>query len=58
MTAKTSSRARANENLAAKFGLRAEIENPLTAKPIGMREFLKWTLDEVRPLAEGLGLVE
>jgi succinyl-diaminopimelate desuccinylase len=50
------SRARVNENLAAKLGLRAEIENPLTAKPIGMREFLKWTLNEVRPLAEALNL--
>jgi acetylornithine deacetylase/succinyl-diaminopimelate desuccinylase-like protein/gamma-glutamyl:cysteine ligase YbdK (ATP-grasp superfamily) len=49
-------RARLNENLAARDGLRAAIENPLTAKPIGMREFLKWTLDEVRPLAEVLNL--
>ncbi len=47
-------RARANEQLAALHGLRAEIENPLTAKPIGMRDFLKWTLNEVRPLAEAL----
>jgi succinyl-diaminopimelate desuccinylase len=50
------SRARANENLAAKHGMRAEIENPLTGKPIGMREFLKWALKEVRPLAEALSL--
>ncbi|HUE98823.1 MAG TPA: M20/M25/M40 family metallo-hydrolase, partial [Anaerolineales bacterium] len=50
------SRARVNENLAAKFSLRAEIENPLTGKPIAMREFLKWTLKEVRPLAEALKL--
>jgi succinyl-diaminopimelate desuccinylase len=48
-------RARANENLAAKHGLRAEIENPLTGKPVGMRAFLKWTLGEVKPLAEALG---
>jgi succinyl-diaminopimelate desuccinylase len=48
-------RARANERLAAQHGLRAEIENPFTAKPIGIRQFLKWTLDEVRPLAEALG---
>jgi len=50
------SRARLNENLAAKFGLRAEIENPFTGKPISMRDFLKWTLNEVKPLAEALNL--
>ncbi len=49
-------RARANEALAARHSLRAEIENPLTGKPIGMRDFLKWTLNEVRPLAEALRL--
>jgi len=50
------SRARVNENLAAKFSLRAEIENPFTAKPITMRDFLKWTLNEVKALAEALNL--
>lgn len=49
------SRARRNEQEAAKRGLRAEIENPLTGKPVEIRAFLKWTLDEVRPLAEALG---
>lgn len=49
-------RARANEQLAARHGLRAEIENPLTGKPIALREFLRWTLRELRPLAEALGL--
>ncbi len=49
-------RARANENLAAQFGMRAEIANPFTGKPIAMREFLKWTLDELKPLAEALNL--
>lgn len=49
-------RARKNENLAAKHSLRAEIENPFTAKPIAMRDFLKWTLNEVKPLAEALNL--
>ena len=49
-------RARANENLAAKHGLRAEIENPLTGKPMAMRDFLKWTLHEVKPLAEALNM--
>jgi succinyl-diaminopimelate desuccinylase len=48
-------RARANERLAAQHGLRAEIENPFTAKPMKMREFLKWTLNELKPLAEALG---
>ncbi len=51
-------RARANENLAAKHGLRAEIENPLTGKPTSVRAFLKWTLGEVKPLAEALGELE
>ena len=48
------SRARANEQLAAQQGLRAEIENPLTGKPISVRAFLKWTIGEVKPLAEAL----
>ncbi len=49
-------RARINENLAAKHGMRAEIENPLTGKPITMRDFLKWTLNEIKPLAEALNM--
>jgi succinyl-diaminopimelate desuccinylase len=49
-------RARANENAAAKHGLRAEIENPLTGKPLSVRAFLKWTLNELKPLAEALNL--
>lgn len=49
-------RARANENLAAKYGLRAEIENPLTGKPLSVRAFLKWTLNEIKPLAQALNL--
>ncbi len=49
-------RARTNENLAAKYGLRAEIENPLTGKPTSVRAFLKWTLNEVKPLAQALNL--
>lgn len=49
-------RARTNENLAAKHGLRAEIENPLTGKPILVREFLKWTLKEIKPLAQALNM--
>lgn len=50
------SRARANEQAAARQGLRAEIENPLTGKPVAMRDFLQWTLDELQPLAEAFGL--
>ena len=50
------SRARANESLAAKDGMRVEIENPLTGKPVPMREFLKWTLKEIKPIAEALNL--
>jgi succinyl-diaminopimelate desuccinylase len=49
-------RARRNEDLAARQGLRAEIENPFTAKPVGLRDFLRWSLDELRPLAQALGL--
>ncbi|MBK9927295.1 MAG: M20/M25/M40 family metallo-hydrolase [Anaerolineales bacterium] len=49
-------RARANENAAAKYGLRAEIENPLTGKPMSVRAFLKWTLGELKPLAKALNL--
>jgi succinyl-diaminopimelate desuccinylase len=49
-------RARANEILSAKHGLHAEIENPLTGKPISVRAFLQWTLNEVKPLAEALNL--
>ena len=49
-------RARRNEQAAARDGLRAGIENPLTGKPQVMRAFLKWTLDELRPLADALGM--
>ena len=52
------SRARANESLAAKYGLRAEIENPLTGKPISVRGFLKWSINEVKPLAQALNMWE
>ncbi len=47
-------RARRNEDLAARQGLQAVIEDPLTAKPIALRAFLDWTLQQVRPLAEAL----
>jgi succinyl-diaminopimelate desuccinylase len=51
-------RARQNEQGAARDGLRASIENPLTGKPVIMRAFLKWTLEAVRPLAVALGMWE
>lgn len=50
--------ARRNEQAAAQNGLRAEIENPLTGKPVALRAFLKWTLDELNPLAEALGILD
>ncbi|UCH60287.1 MAG: M20/M25/M40 family metallo-hydrolase [Anaerolineales bacterium] len=49
-------RARRNEERAARKGLRAEIENPFTGKVISMRDFLAWTLNEIRPLALALEL--
>ena len=49
-------RARRNEELAAREGLRAVIEDPLTAKPVAMRAFLDWTLQQLRPMAEALGM--
>lgn len=51
-------RARKNEEQAARSGLRAEIENPFTGKPVGLRSFLEWSLGEVSPLAELLGVSE
>lgn len=49
-------RARSNEENAARHGLRAEIENPLTGKPVRMRAFLSWTLGELEPLAQALNM--
>ena len=51
-------RARKNEELASKYGLQAQIEDPLDKNPISMRDFLKWTLAEVNTLAELLGLTD
>ncbi|OGD19638.1 MAG: hypothetical protein A2W03_02360 [Candidatus Aminicenantes bacterium RBG_16_63_16] len=48
-------RARRNEKSAALAGLRADIEDPFTGKPVTLRNFLKRTLEELRPLAEALG---
>ena len=49
-------RARRNEAEAAHHGLKAEIENPFSGKPVGVRDFLRWTLEQLRPLAEALDL--
>ncbi len=49
-------RARRNERLAAQHGLRAEIEDPFSGKPMTLRGFLQRTLDEVLPLARCLDL--
>jgi len=49
-------RFRRNEAAAARGGLRSQIENPFDGRRIGMRSFLRWTLDAVAPLAEALGL--
>ncbi len=49
-------RARNNEERAARAGLTAEIEHPLTGKPVQMRAFLRWTLDQLQPLAEAFGI--
>jgi len=48
-------RARQNEHLSATRGMLAEIEDPFSGKLLGMRDFLRRTLQEVAPLAEGLG---
>ncbi len=47
-------RARRNERRAAECGLRGEIEDPFSGKPLLMRQFLQRTLAEVSPLAEAL----
>ena len=47
-------RARRNERLAARHGLRGEMEDPFSGKRLGMRQFLGRTLDELTPLAEAL----
>jgi succinyl-diaminopimelate desuccinylase len=51
-------RARRNEGESARRGLHAEIENPFSGEQIKMRSFLKWTLDEIEPLARLLGMWE
>jgi len=48
-------RARRNEAASAAFGLRADVEHPFTGHGLTLRELLRWTLDELRPLATALG---
>lgn len=48
--------ARRNEEAAARAGLQADVEHPLTGKPVAMRRWLQATLDELEPLAQALGL--
>jgi succinyl-diaminopimelate desuccinylase len=47
-------RARRNEAAAARRGLEASIEHPFSGKSIAMRDFLRQTLQDIRPLAEAL----
>jgi succinyl-diaminopimelate desuccinylase len=51
-------RSRRNEERAARHGLGAEIENPFNGKMVGMRGFLNWVLEELRPLANALQMWE
>ena len=48
-------RARLNEDAAARRGLEAAIEEPFSGGTVGVREFLKATLDDLMPLAQALG---
>jgi succinyl-diaminopimelate desuccinylase len=48
-------RARRNEAAAARDGLRSHIEDPFSGGAVELRAFLRWTLDELRPLAHALG---
>jgi succinyl-diaminopimelate desuccinylase len=49
-------RAHRNEVAAAMDGLDAKLEHPFTGKPILCREFLEETLNDLKPLAEALGM--
>lgn len=51
-------RVRKNEELASKFGLNAEIENPFKKAAESTRDYLSWTLSQVEPLAEELGYAD
>jgi len=52
------SRARRNEEIAAHRGLVGVIEHPFSGREITVRDLLCELLDEVRPLADGLGQAE
>jgi len=47
-----------NEKLAIKDGLNAIITHPFDKKPIKLREFLKWVLKRIEPLAKEIGYFE
>ena len=49
-------RYRRNEAAAARGGLRAHLEDPCEGRRIGMRAFLRRTLEAVAPLAEAFGV--
>lgn len=48
-------RARRNEEAAARHGLEARVEHPLTGDTVPLRAFLQQTLAHLAPLAEALG---
>jgi acetylornithine deacetylase/succinyl-diaminopimelate desuccinylase-like protein/gamma-glutamyl:cysteine ligase YbdK (ATP-grasp superfamily) len=51
-------RARENERRAALDGMNAVITHPFTGRPISMRAFLKETLQDLKPLIDGLDCSE
>lgn len=51
-------RARRNEEAAARWGLKAELEHPMNGSTITVRDYLGRLLTEIEPLAEALGLTE
>ncbi len=51
-------RVRNNERRAACEGMEALIEHPFTGQETPLRSFLKWTLEQISPIAEGVGYSE
>jgi succinyl-diaminopimelate desuccinylase len=51
-------RARRNEEVAARWGMEAELEHPMNGGTITVREYLGHLLAEIEPLAEALGSSE
>lgn len=52
------SQVRRNEQSAAAEGMHASIEHPFTGETLAMRDFLGWTLEQVAPIAQGIGYSE